>query len=75
VKTGDRIVVTKEEIGYKVESGLLSEDSLCPEEALWCVVSLLTGSGRGFLRTEFEHAMWDARYGDSPKLLTAEKVR
>ena len=71
MNVGDRLVVVKEELGYRVECGALFEDSLCPEEALWCVVGMLTGSGRGFLRTRFEHAIWDARYGEAQKLLTA----
>ena len=71
MKVGDQIIVTREEFGYRVQAAGLYEDRLCPEEALWCVVGILTGSGRGFLRAPFEHAIWDARFGDSQKLLTA----
>lgn len=68
---GETVVVKKEETGYSVQYGILSEEHLDAGEALWCVVNLLTGSGRGFLRTPIEHAIWDMRYNCPRNLLAA----
>lgn len=71
MSVGDVIILKRNEVGYSVQCGILSEDRLCPEEALWCVVGLITGSGKGFLRTPIEHAIWNAKYNCPKNLLTA----
>jgi hypothetical protein len=66
-----KIEISRDDKGWMVRSGDLYEHGLGSDEALWCVVSLMTGTGRGYLRSPFEHAVWDARYGVGPKLLPA----
>jgi hypothetical protein len=66
-----KIEISRGESGWTVQSGDLYEHKLGCDEALWCVVSLMTGTGRGYLRTAFEHAILDAQYGMGPKLLAA----
>jgi hypothetical protein len=58
---------------WTVRSGNRYEDHLGPDEALWCVVRLMTGTGVGFLQTAEEHAAWEAKYGPKKPLEPWEK--
>jgi hypothetical protein len=61
----DRIKIEIErdpENAWAVRCGDRYEERLSADEALWCVVRLMTGSGVGYLQTAEQHAEWDARY-------------
>jgi hypothetical protein len=68
MENGDRISIEKDDRGYTVRSGDRWEDHLDAGEALWCVVSIMTGKGTAFLQTKEQHDAWNAKYRVKPPL-------
>jgi hypothetical protein len=65
-----KIELEKQEFGWLVRCGDLWEDSLCLDEALGCVASLMFTGHAPYLKNDFDHAIWDSKYGFHPPLIT-----
>ncbi len=67
-----KIILEKSEIGWNVEFGELSSDSLSNDEALACVASILFGGCTRplYLMDPIRNMLWESKYKPHPLLLT-----
>jgi hypothetical protein len=64
-----KIELEKQEHGWFVRYGSVWEHSLSLDEVLGCVASILFTGRAMYLRTDFQHAIWNEHYRPA-KLLT-----
>lgn len=65
-----KIELEKQETGWLVRWGDLWEDSLCLDEALGVVASIMFTGRAPYLKNAVQHAIWDAKYGSHPPQIT-----